>query len=129
MERPLADKRPVGPIFNQSDSFGRDFLSGGSDETFKKGDSGVIVAIPSESSVSMREMSDYLEDVVNVLEPYVALDIEDEGELSEGAYVATYTVVEVQDPDVTVGQYQRALLNEIALPSVVSVNVYNKHVR
>jgi len=91
MERPLADKRPVGPIFNQSDSFSRDFLSGDSDETFKKGDSGVIVAMSSERSAGMREMSDYLEDAVNVLEPYVALDIEDEGELSEGAYVATYT--------------------------------------
>jgi len=126
MERPLADKRPVGPIFSQSDEFNREFLGGDSNNTFAKGNSGIIQVTVAEEPRNSSDLIRSIENAVDRLRPYVLLEIYDDGQLNGGDYIMTYSVVEVQDSDVTISQYQSGLLNEIDDPSVIGVNIYNK---
>lgn len=136
MERPFEDDRPVGPFVGQSSNFRDKFLGGGiKEETFKPGQEGAIVISPTEDTFNSHSspIGDVITTVENKLSEAVELKIEFEGLLdcSHGGnrqlVALTYVVGDVNDRDVTIGQYEEALRKQLVAyeHGVSDVTIHN----
>jgi hypothetical protein len=135
MERPLSDKRPVGP-FAQSGNFRDTLLDSGNSEKVKEGNE-LMVSVIHPRGVPQGDVLEMLENVAHLPELEQFTVLANNGEFSgEKEQVTTGRDVEVAghyyyvdatpDPEVTVGQLERFLESEIQ-GGVVNVNEVNVH--
>jgi len=131
MERPFADKRPLGP-FSQSDEFA-DRLLGGSnkDQQLKEGNVMLVEILGESPADSIRMLDDVVRGPLN---EFAAL--EEIGDASGKREQVTpgrdvdvdivyYYVDRVMDSETTVGQVEQFLRQELqgGSPGVLDVNV------
>lgn len=131
MERPLGDKRPIGPLA-QSDEFSSRLLGGpGENQELQEGNV-LLVEVLGDGPADARRM---LDDVVRgPLSDFAVLEVIGEAngsreQVTPGrdveAEIVYYFVDRVQDPEVTVGQVEQFLEQELqgSPANIFEVNV------
>lgn len=127
MDRPFAESRPVGPFVGQSDNFSSELLGGNSKEV--REDTFIFVEVLTDE---LRPVQDMMPDIVAELDEFVRLEhigaadgkrefgkTGRETDVSIGYYHAS----RVRDSEVTLGQIEQFIQQELAGPEVFNVNV------
>lgn len=135
MERPLEDKRPLGP-FAQSGEFTDRFLSRDNSETIKEGNE-LMVSILHPRGTPQSDVLAQLEDISHIRELEDFIVLANNGQFSgEKEMITTGQDVEVagfyyfvdtlNDPELTIGQLEQFMEKEMqgSQANVMEVNIH-----
>jgi hypothetical protein len=122
MKRPLADKRPVGPIFSQSDDFDRELIE--LTPSYNRRSGGIMLITTATESADREDLLNNVEDVINDLRPNLTLDFEDIGRLGKRDYAILFDVQSAEDPVLTTSQLEAEMVLETPATLVEDVNIY-----
>jgi hypothetical protein len=122
MKRPLADKRPVGPIFSQSDDFDRELIE--LTPSYNRRSGGIMLITTATESADREDLLNNVEGVINDLRPNLTLDFEDIGRLGKRDYAILFDVQSAEDPVLTTSQLEAEMVLETPATLVEDVNIY-----
>jgi len=122
MKRPLADKRPVGPIFSQSDDFDRELIE--LTPSYNRRSGGIMLITTATESADREDLLNNVEDVINDLRPNLTLDFEDIGRLGKRDYAILFDVQSAEDQVLTTSQLEAEMVLETPATLVEDVNIY-----
>jgi hypothetical protein len=122
MKRPLADKRPVGPIFSQSDGFDRELIE--LNPSYHRRSGGIMLITTATESADREDLLNNVEGVINDLRPNLTLDFEDIGRLGKRDYAILFDVQSAEDPVLTTSQLEAEMVLETPATLVEDVNIY-----
>lgn len=129
MDRPLAESRPVGPFVGQSDNFSSQLLGGDSKEV-REGTFILVEVLAHEAE--LRSVEDMISDIVTAFDEFVRLDqigsADGKRDFAKtgretGVYITYYNVHRVSDHEVTLGQIEQFIEQELVGPEIFDVNV------
>jgi len=122
MKRPLANKRPVGPIFSQSDDFDGELIE--LTPSYNRRSGGIMLITTATESADREDLLNNVEDVINDLRPNLTLDFEDIGRLGKRDYAILFDVQSAEDPVLTTSQLEAEMVLETPATLVEDVNIY-----